>query len=336
VTPERHRQISAIYLEAMEVPLRERVPFLHEICGADQELLRDVKSLLDAHEQAGSYFDVPAMGLAARLLAEQDSRGADGTAGGLAGRRLKQYEFLSRIGAGGMGEVYRAHDGNLSRDVAIKVLSPEFSSDLKRIAGLRTEARTLATLNHPCIGAIHDVQEEDGLCGLVLELVEGETLAERVARGPLSSAEALAIAKQVADALSAAHGKGIVHRDLKPANIKITPEGRVKVLDFGLAKLTRPELPGSTVTGNLPTFLSSPDALIGTPSYMSPEQARGESADARADIWAFGCVLFEMISGQRPFNGGTTVEVIAAVIHRDPDWSALPRSAARVRTLGQR
>jgi len=216
------------------------------------------------------------------------------------------------------------------------VLSPEFSADPKRIAHLRTEARTLATLNHPCIGAIHDVQEEDGLCGLVLELVEGDTLAERIARSPLSSDETLSIAKQVADALTAAHGKGIVHRDLKPANIKITPEGRVKVLDFGLAKLTVPESPGSSVQASLPTLSSASDAIIGTPSYMSPEQARGEPPNVRTDIWAFGCVLYEMLSGKRAFKGETTTEVLATVIDRDPDWSALPRSAARARSLAQR
>jgi len=198
----------------METPLLKRVSFLQRICGADQELLRELQSQLEAHEQAGSYFDVPAMGVAAHLLVEQHARTADDPGGALAGRRLKQYEFLSRIGSGGMGEVYRAHDRNLGRDVAIKVLSPEFSADPERIAHLRREARTLATLNHPCIGAIHDVQEEDGLCGLVLELAEGDTLAERIASGPLSSDETLAIAKQVADALTAAHVKGIVHRDL--------------------------------------------------------------------------------------------------------------------------
>jgi len=334
--PARHHQVSAIFLEALEVPLAQRAQFLHKICGSDEELLREVQSLLDAHEQAGSYFDIPAVGVAARLLAEKDSLAGDATAGSLVGRRLKQYEFLSRIGVGGMGEVYRAHDRNLGRDVAIKVLSPEFSADPKRIAHLRTEARTLATLNHPCIGAIHDVQEEDGLCGLVRELVEGDTLAERIARSPLSSDETLSIAKQVADALTAAHGKGIVHRDLKPANIKITPEGRVKVLDFGLAKLTVPESPGSSVQASLPTLSSASDAIIGTPSYMSPEQARGEPPNVRTDIWAFGCVLYEMLSGKRAFKGETTTEVLATVIDRDPDWSALPRSAARARSLAQR
>jgi serine/threonine protein kinase/cytochrome c-type biogenesis protein CcmH/NrfG len=283
------------------------------------------------------------MEVAARLLAEGSNLNATaGRTGALAGRRLKQYEFLSLIGRGGMGEVYRAHDHNLGRDVAIKVLPPEFANDRDRVARLRQEARILATLNHPCIGAIYDVQEENGVCGLVLELVEGETLAERIARGPLPAEEALAIARHVADALEDAHKKGVVHRDLKPANIKLTAEGRVKVLDFGLAKIATPwrdsaaTVSQRTTSADLPTMMSAADVIVGTPAYMSPEQAKGEHVDHRTDIWALGCVLFEMLAGRLVFRGKNATELMAAVIRDDPDWSKLPRSPSGIRPLLER
>src|SRR5262245_26833331 len=244
MTPERYNQISLIYDEAVELDAGERAALLDRECGTDEELRGEVLSLLKAHDNvATGYFETPAMEVAAQLLSNDPDATHDAPAGGrgtLSGGRLKQYEFISLIGRGGMGEVYRAHDHNLGRDVAIKVLPPEFANDRDRVARLRQEARILATLNHPSIGAIYDVQEENGVCGLVLELVEGETLAERIARGPLPAERALEIARHVADALEDAHKKGVVHRDLKPANIKLTAEGRVKVLDFGLAKVATP------------------------------------------------------------------------------------------------
>jgi len=230
-----------------------------------------------------------------------------------------------------MGEVYRARDSRLGRDVAIKILPPVFTADPERVARFDREARVLAALNHPHIGAIYGIEEVSGAPGtgvraLVLELVEGETLADRLAASMgrsghgLPVAEALSIARQIADGLDAAHEKGVVHRDLKPANIKLTPDGVVKILDFGLAK-------GGTEarSTNEATRLTSRDgSFMGTPAYMSPEQARGLSVDKRADIWAFGCVLFELLTGRPPFAGETITDVIAAIIGRDPDWSALP------------
>src|SRR5215469_13568652 len=213
-----------------------------------------------------------------------------------------------------MGEVYRARDTKLKRDVAIKTLPEEFSHDADRLS--RFQREVLASLNHPNIAAIYDLQEADGARFLVLELVEGETLADRIARGPIPIDEALPIASSICEALEAAHEQGIVHRDLKPANIKITPDGRVKVLDFGLAKAM--EQSPATTLSNSPTLLSAAagnaGVILGTAAYMSPEQARGKNVDKRTDIWAFGCVLFEMLAGHRVFDGDDVSETIAAVL----------------------
>jgi Tol biopolymer transport system component len=247
------------------------------------------------------------------------------------GRQLGPYCVVSPLGAGGMGTVYRAHDTKLGRDVAIKTLPPEYVSDPDRLARLRREARTLAALNHPNIAAIYGLEEPgDALC-LVLELVEGETL-----HGPMPIAAALEAAHQVAEALEAAHEKGIVHRDLKPANIKRTPQGKVKVLDFGLAKAVwggegNENFPPSTLMTGEQTVAGH---ITGTPPYMSPEQARGESTNKGTDIWAFGCVLYELLSGKRAFQGESIRDTLLAVTERDPDWQALPaKTPGRVRDL---
>ena len=254
------------------------------------------------------------------------------------GTRLGAYELTAPLGAGGMGEVYRARDTKLGREVAIKILPSAFTHDTERRARFEREARVLATLNHPHIGAIYGLEHADGVQALVLELVDGETLADRIARGPIALDETLGIARQIADALEAAHEKGIVHRDLKPANIKITPDGVVKVLDFGLAKAAS----GDTATADLqsPTITvggTREGIILGTAAYMSPEQASGRTADKRADVWAFGIVLYEMLSGRQAFPGETTSEVLAKVIEREPDWTALPASTPpRLRELLRR
>ena len=250
-----------------------------------------------------------------------------------AGSRLGVYEVTGPLGAGGMGEVYRARDTRLQRDVAIKILPDVFAADPDRLARFDREAQVLAALNHPHIAAIYGVEEGRAL---VLELVEGETLAERIARGPIAPAEALPVARQIIDALDAAHQQGIIHRDLKPANIKITPAGVAKVLDFGLAKLNDPNASHGSNASNallsLSPTLTSPamqtgvGLLLGTAAYMAPEQARGRSVDKRADIWAFGCVLFEMLTGHRPFEGSDVSEVLAGVIKGEPAWETLPAS----------
>jgi eukaryotic-like serine/threonine-protein kinase len=248
------------------------------------------------------------------------------------GSRLGAYEIVAAIGAGGMGEVYRAHDTRLERHVAIKVLPPAFASDPERLARFEREARSLAALNHPNIAGIHGVEESGGTRALVMELVEGDDLSKRIARGPVALDEALAIAKQIADALEAAHDQGIVHRDLKPANVKVRDDGTVKVLDFGLAKAlsaTGDDVSGVSVASlqDSPTLAGPATALgviLGTAAYMAPEQAKGKRVDRRVDIWAFGCVLYEMLTGEAPWRGETVTDVIAGVVTREPDWRLLP------------
>ncbi len=238
-----------------------------------------------------------------------------------AGTRLGAYEILNLLGAGGMGEVYRAADPKLGRDVAIKVVTPEFARDPERLARFEREARVLASLNHPNIAAIYGLEESGGIHYLVLEFVPGKNLA-----GPLPLDEALAAARQIAVALEEAHEKGIVHRDLKPANVKVTPEGKVKVLDFGLAKALHGEAPAADSSAS-PTLSADPTragAILGTPPYMSPEQARGRKLDKRTDIWAFGCVLYEALSGRQAFGGESMPDVLSAVVSREPDWGRLP------------
>ncbi|HEU4401321.1 MAG TPA: protein kinase, partial [Candidatus Polarisedimenticolia bacterium] len=276
-----------------------------------------------------------------------------------AGTRLGQYSIDSPLGAGGMGEVYRARDTKLGREVALKVLPDLFARDSERLARFQQEARLLAALNHPHIAAIYGLEEAEcqepsghGAAGeragqvrfLVLELVPGETLAERIARGALPVDEALAVCRQIAEGLEAAHERGIIHRDLKPANIKITPEGKVKVLDFGLAKAFAPHeaSPGTAPVDlmqspTLTTPATQVGAILGTAAYMSPEQARGRPVDKRADIWAFGCVLYEALTGRQAFEGETLSDTLAAILKSEPDWEALPSDAgSRLRELLKR
>jgi hypothetical protein len=251
------------------------------------------------------------------------------------GTQLGSHEIIGLLGKGGMGEVYRARDLKLKREVAIKVLPEEFSRDADRVSRFQREAEVLASLNHPNIAAIHEFEETQGTRYLVLELVEGETLAERIARGPVPLDEVLAIAKQICDALQAAHDRGIIHRDLKPANIKLAPGGKVKVLDFGLAKALT-DASGNTTLSNSPTLVSGSlgGVIIGTAAYMSPEQARGMEVDPRTDIWAFGCVLYEILTSKPAFTGTTAADIIAKIIERQPNWSLLPPDTpSLVRTL---
>src|SRR5262249_52569801 len=242
------------------------------------------------------------------------------------GQHLGSYEITALLGEGGMGQVCRARDDKLKRDVAVKILPDEFSRDADRLSRFQREAEMLASLNHANIAAIYDLQQANGLRFLVLELVEGQTLGERMSAGPIPMDEALTIVKQICEALEAAHEKGIVHRDLKPANVKITPEGVVKVLDFGLAKAMAGPL-ANPVLSNSPTLsLAATQAgvILGTAAYMSPEQAKGKSVDKRADIWAFGVVLYEMLTGRALYSGETVSETMAHVMMKDPDWDALP------------
>jgi serine/threonine protein kinase len=269
------------------------------------------------------------------------------------GTRLGPYEIVVFLGAGGMGQVYRARDTQLKREVALKVLPPEVAADADRLARFQREAELLAALNHPHIAQIHGIVETGSSAGpgqagsgrhggraLVMELVEGETLADRIGRGPVPVEEALPLARQLAEALEFAHERGIIHRDLKPGNVKITPEGKLKVLDFGLAKAF--DARAATGDPNASPTLTSPamtqaGIILGTAAYMSPEQARGAAVDKRTDIWAFGVVLFEMLTGRPCFPGDSVTDILAAVVKSDPDWAALPADTPRsVRDLLRR
>ncbi len=340
---ERWLKVESLYHGALEREASERPRFLSEACSGDESLLREVESLL-AEEEPGSFLGKLAFEVAAQVLAEDQSGGV-GTASpeAMPGRAVSHYRILEKLGAGGMGEVYRALDTKLWRDVALKILPKAMADDAERMARFEREARVLASLNHPNIAAIYGLEESNGIRALVMELVEGETLAELLERakieirksniGPsfdfrIPSFDSLGIARQIAEALEYAHERGIIHRDLKPANVKITPEGMVKVLDFGLAKMLDPQGSQSAPNPNNSPALSalgtSAGMILGTAAYMSPEQAKGQRVDRRCDIWAFGCVLYEMLSGGKAFQGETTSDVLASVIKSEPEWSALP------------
>ncbi len=311
INRDRWPDVSRVFSAAAALDGPSRDAYLDDACRHDPALRAAVESLLGAHDNAGSFGDGPVFPSSTVKRLSPDSQ-------------LGPFRIESLLGAGGMGEVYRAYDTKLHRAVAIKVLPDFFAQRPDRLARFDEEARALAALNHPHIGAIYGLEESAGVAALVLELVEGSTLAERLAAGPLPFDEVVRIARQLAEGLEAAHDRGIVHRDFKPANIKFTPDGNVKILDFGLAK-TAGSRPGAALT---PSTTSPRDAtqfgvVLGTVGYMSPEQARGQAVDKRTDIWAFGCVLFEMCAHQPPFAGATTSDAQAAVIVREPDWELL-------------
>ena len=323
-------RLKEVFAAARNMPTDERPAYLAAACDGNEALLLEVESLLASDERAKSFLEAPAV-----------VRGEDTSlTRNLEGQRIGPYQVASRIGVGGMGEVYQARDTSLNRQVAIKVLLPAVARDPDRLLRFRREARVLASLNHPHIAQIHGFENANGVHALVMELVEGPTLANRIASGAIPVNEALAIASQIAEALEAAHEQGIIHRDLKPANIKVREDGTVKVLDFGLAN--GPDIPSNTGTDAMqsPTLTAHPSAtglIIGTAAYMSPEQARGKAVDRRADLWAFGCVLYEMLTQQRAFGGDTPTDVLAAVVTADPDWTKLPiETPATIRTLLRR
>jgi eukaryotic-like serine/threonine-protein kinase len=344
VIDERWPRVKALFQAAVERPAGERDAFLAAETGDDAALRFEVESLLTSDTSNAGFLD--------RLPVTSESVLGDPLAALpashtalAAGLRVGPYEVVAPLGAGAMGEVYRARDTKLNRIVALKVLPERFALDPDRSARFTREARLLATLNHPNIAAIYGLEESTPSTGsgqavqaLVLELVDGPTLADRIALGPLPVPEALTIARQIAEGLEAAHEKAIIHRDLKPANIKIAPNGVVKVLDFGLAKIWD-GAPSSDLAGS-PKLTATDLAgrtVLGTPAYMSPEQTRGQSLDRRTDIWSFGCVLYEMLTGRAPFAGDTTSDTLAAILEREPDWAALPTTVpAAVRTLIRR
>jgi len=315
------REAKRIFLEAVEMPSQDRFEFIQGATKDDPELRREVDSLLASDAGASSAVGgvpfVHQLELATLLSADNDTALS-------IGRQIGPYEILALLGAGSMGDVFRAHDAKLNRDVALKVLPDALALDDEYLARFRHEARTLAALHHPNIGAIYGLEESGGVHALVLELVEGRTLADRLSSEPMLVREALIVGEQVAAALHAAHQQGIVHRDLKPANITISADGTVKVLDFGLAQ-RGPSTGSSTTSGWGATGVGSDGAVAGSPAYMSPEQARAEPVDYRSDLWAFGCLLFELLSGKRAFSGGSVRDTLAAVQANEPDWNALPR-----------
>ncbi|MGA7946115.1 MAG: serine/threonine-protein kinase, partial [Candidatus Sulfotelmatobacter sp.] len=255
------------------------------------------------------------------------------------GTKLGPYEIRSPLGTGGMGEVYRAADSKLGRDVALKVILQEFTQDTQLMARFQREAQVLASFNHTNIAAIYGLEDSGGVRALVMELVEGPTLADRIREGAIPLEEALPIAKQIAEGLEYAHERGIIHRDLKPANIKVTHDGKVKVLDFGLAKALQGDAGPRNLSDSPTLTLEATKAgiILGTAAYMSPEQAKGKAVDRRADIWSFGVVLFEMLTGRQMYVGETATDIMAAVVRAEPDWSLLPKNLpGRVRELLRR
>ena len=323
----RRSEVERLYHAALERPAGERAAFLTAACAGNDDLRRDVESLLADRGKAEHFIGAPdprvdpgssAVSKAARNPHDKQGRGR------LVGRVLGVYQVVALIGAGGMGEVYRARDTKLNRDVALKILPAEFARDAERLARFKREAQVLASLNHSNIGAIYGFEESNGIQSLVLEIVEGPTLADRIAQAPIPLDEALGIARQIAEAMQSAHDLGIVHRDLKPANVKVRADGTVKVLDFGLAKVAEASLADSALSQSPTIMTSMPGTLLGTAAYMAPEQIKGQTADARSDVWAFGCVLFEMITGRTLFAGATTTEMLSSVLTTEPDWQHLP------------
>jgi serine/threonine protein kinase/Tol biopolymer transport system component len=340
MTEARWEQVKALFQATLDRPPVERAAFLAAAAGGDEALRREVETLLRSASSEVDFTDrLPLAGASSLLdslaVASPSHDPTRSVTLFTADVNIGPYRVIAPLGAGGMGEVFRARDSKLNRDVALKVLPSAFEFDPDRLARFRREAQVLAALNHPHIAAIYGLEESNGRQALVLELVEGATLADRIADGPLPLAEALRIGRQIADALHAAHDKGIVHRDLKPANIKVTPAGVVKVLDFGLAKTAAVDVRLSGMS-QAPTVADGTrlGVILGTAAYMSPEQARGLDVDPRTDIWAFGCVLFEMLTGRKAFAADARSDSIAKILEGEPDWTALPRSTpAKIQQL---
>jgi len=314
MSPGRLRRIEELYHAARQREMVERSFFLAEACRGDEELKREVESLL-AQDSGGKILDRPAAELLTESSAKQFSPGTC----------FGHYRVLERVGAGGMGEVYRARDTHLDRSVAIKVLPAEAVADPERKRRFVQEARSASALNHPNIIHIYDIDSADGIDFIAMEYIVGKSLDQLIGCNGLQIGEALKYAVQIADALAAAHAAGIVHRDLKPANIMVTEKGLVKVLDFGLAKLIETVQGDTTASTQMMVPMTEEGTIIGTCSYMSPEQAEGKKVDTRSDIFSFGSVLYEMLTGSRAFQGSSKIEILSSVLHQEPNLSKASR-----------
>ncbi len=336
MTPERYQQINRLFHEALEQTGEHRAEFLRQACGDDQSLRLEVERMIAAHEHAGNFLNTPAFApsLIHKESAQERARQSGQQTGLIIGSEIGRYRILSKLGEGGMGVVFLAEDTILERRVALKLLPAEYTLDRDRVRRFEQEARAASALNHPNIITIHEIGQAD-ILGLDLhfiaeEYIEGQTLRRRIRNGGLSLLDALDVAVQAANALHVAHATGIVHRDVKPENIMLRPDGFIKILDFGLAKLLEPETTRSTLNMEYSAPLQSltaPGAILGTAAYMSPEQARGLDIDARSDIWSLGVVLYETLTGQAPFGGGTAADVIVSIIDREPP--PLSRTASK-------
>jgi serine/threonine protein kinase len=306
---ERYRQIDSLVDAALKIDRPHRSGFLEGECGSDRDLLQRVNALLRAYETAGDFLEKPAFEAWARDVAKESEIPS------LAGRMVDRYSIISRLGAGGLGEVWLAMDTELAREVALKFLSPELAEDSDQARRFRQEARAASSLNHPNLVTIFDIAEFDGRQLIAQEYIPGRTVRDALAAGPFKIETVLEIATQIAAGLGAAHAAGIVHRDIKPENIMIRPDGVVKVVDFGIARFTDE----AALSGHLPSSrLTQPGIIVGTARYMSPEQARGLPVDGRSDIFSLGVVLYEMVTGVAPFTGGTPSDVLAAILNADP------------------
>ena len=314
MTPERWAQIETLYHEARALPADERAAFLATACAGDQSMLREIETLLAADAEAGSFIADPAFHQeAGHLLAASQTMQI--------GQRINHYQIVSQIGEGGMGQVWLAEDKTLGRQVAIKLLPAEFTGDADRLRRFEQEARAASALNHPNIVTVHEIGKVDGLHFLVTEFVKGRTLRQALADGPMPISQVLEIAEQIAEALAAAHGAGIIHRDIKPENVMLRRDGYVKVLDFGLAKLTAPIGADPDSLSRMDTLRAAnttPGMILGTPRYMSPEQARGLGVDSRTDLFSMGVVLYELLTGKPPFTGETLSDLIASILMTTP------------------
>src|SRR5688572_27704113 len=308
---EQWATVKQIHQAVLDRAASERTVFIDEICAGDETLRREVQSLLAYEEEAESFMELPALEVTASVWSEEEDEA-------LVGRVLSHYHIVSFLGAGGMGEVYLAQDPRLDRTVALKILPADLASDPDRMQRFTREAKAASALNHPNVAIIHDVGESDGIRFIVMEHVEGQTLATKIAGRALGVGEVIDIAVQVADALDAAHSKGITHRDIKPANLMLTPRGQVKVLDFGIAKMMRSE--EAPITGEWSADgQTAVGSVIGSAAHMSPEQIVGREVDCRSDLFSLGVALYEMTTGRLPFMGATRAEMIDRILHAPPE-----------------